>query len=390
VTDADLAPFLRKGDGVIIGQCCGEPAGLLDALIDQAPAIGELRVFVGMTFGDRLRRRVAGMQISSYGALGRTAKVPELQIVPCHFSALPRLFATGALPIDVALIQVAPPDGRGRCSLGVTVDYLADALTHARVVLAEINDQCPCTSGAWIDRERIDIAVEVSRPLIEAPQERPGVIERRIAGHVAELIGDGDTIQLGVGALPEAILGALTGHSDLGVHSGMISDAVLDLIEAGTVTNARKPVDVGVSVTGAAIGSARLFAALHNRRDVRFAPVSHTHSPEVLARVGPLCAINSALEIDLTGQANAESVDGRAIGAVGGQVDFLRAAAANGGRAILALPAARIVRALHGPVSTSRADVDWVVTEHGARRLGGLTDAARKRALLALAGGDVV
>jgi acyl-CoA hydrolase len=257
------------------------------------------------------------------------------------------------------------------------------------VILAEINDQCPRTSGEWIDRERIDAAVEVSRPLVAAPPVRPGPIERRIAGHVAELVGDGDTIQLGVGGLPEAILGALAGHSDLGVHSGMISDAILDLIEAGTVTNARKPVDAGVSVTGAALGGARLFAALHERGDVRFAPVSHTHAPEVLARVGRLCAINSALEIDLTGQVNAESVDGRAIGAVGGQVDFLRAAAANGGHAILALPAARVVRKLRGPVSTSRADVDWVVTEHGARQLGGLTDSARERTLLELADGEV-
>jgi acyl-CoA hydrolase len=389
VSDVALAPWVHKGDGIVVGQCCGEPTALLDALIDQAPEIGDLHLFVGMTFGEQLAERVAGLQVSSYGALGATAKVPGLHIVPCHFSALPRLFATRALPIDVALIQVAPPDELGRCSLGVTVDYLADALTHARVVLAEINDQCPRTLGAWVDRERIDNAVEVSRPLIEARQVRPRLIERRIAGHVAELISDGDTIQLGVGALPEAILGALGGHSDLGVHSGMISDAVLDLIEAGAVTNARKPIDVGVSVTGAAIGSARLFAALHDRSDVRFAPVSHTHSPKVLARVGPLCAINSALEIDLTGQANAESVDGRAIGAIGGQVDFLRAAAASGGRAILALPAARIVRALHGQVSTSRADVCWVVTEHGARSLGGLTDAARERALLEVAGGEV-
>lgn len=389
MSDPDLAPWVRKGDGVVVGQCCGEPTGLLDALVEQAPAIGELRVFVGMTFGEQLARRVAGLQVSSYGALGATAQVPGLRIVACHFSALPRLFATRALPVDVALIQVAPPDERGRCSLGVTVDYLADALAHARVVVAEINDRCPRTSGPWIDRERIDAAVESSRPLVQAPQAHVGVIERRIASHVADLVSDGDTIQLGVGALPEAILGALGGHRDLGVHSGMISDAILDLMEAGAVTNARKPVDVGVSVTGAALGSARLFAALHERSDVRFAPVSHTHAPDVLARVGPLCAINSAIEIDLTGAANTESVDGRAIGAIGGQVDFLRAAAAGGGRAILALPAARIVRALHGPVSTARADVDWVVTEHGARSLRGRADAERERLLLELAGGAV-
>jgi acyl-CoA hydrolase len=379
---------VRDRDHVVVGQCCGEPTGLLEALIEQQPAIGRLSLFVGMTFGETLTRPGEGLEVSSYGALGRTAEIPGLAIVPCHFSALPTLFATRAIPVDVALIQVAPPDQRGRCSLGVTVDYLADALPYARVVLAEINAQCPSTSGAWIERDRIDAAVEVSRPLMQAPSVTPGPIERRIGEHVAELVRDGDTIQLGVGALPEAIVEALAGHRELGVHSGMISDAVLKLIEAGVVSNSRKPTDAGVTVTGAALGSTRLFSSLHERRDVRFAPVSHTHAPRVLAGVGQLCAINSALEIDMTGQVNAESLDGRPIGAVGGQVDFLRAARANDGRAILALPGRRIVRKLRGPVTTSRVDVDWVVSEHGARRLTGLTDAGREAALLELAGGE--
>jgi acyl-CoA hydrolase len=388
VSDLDLARWIRPGDGVVVGQCCGEPTALLEALTTQAPLIGDLRLFAGMTFTSLLAEPVAGLQVSSYGALGQTAKIPGLQIVRCHFSALPRLFSQRLLPGDVALIQVAPPDRHGRCSLGVTVDYLADALAHARVVIAEINDKCPRTSGQSIEFDRIDHVVETSRPLVEAPPVSPGETEHRIATHVAELVQDGDTIQLGVGALPEAILGALASRRDMGVHSGMISDAVLDLIEAGAVTNARKQVDTGVTVAGAALGSARLFAGLHERDDVRFAPVSHTHCPAILAKVGPLCAINSAVEIDLNGQVNAESVAGRQIGAVGGQVDFLRAAAANGGRAILALPAKRIVTTLTGPVSTSRADLDWVVTEHGARSLAGMTDAARERALLEIGGGE--
>ena len=384
----DLAKWVRPGDGVVVGQCCGEPTPLLDALIDQAPAIGDIRVFAGMTFGSQLAKRVQGLEVTSYGALGQTAKIPGLRIVPCHFSALPQLFARRVLPGDVAMIQVAPPDARGRCSLGVTVDYLADALPHARVVIAEINDRCPRTNGAWIDRDRIDVAVETSRALVRAPPVAPGEREERIAAHVAELVSDGDSIQLGVGALPEAILGALTRHRDLGVHSGMISNAVLGLIDAGAVTNARKGRDAGQTVTGAALGDATLFAAVDERDDVRFAPVSYTHAPGVLAEIGPLCAINSAIEVDLTGQANAEAVNGRQIGAVGGQVDFLRAARAHGGRAILALPAERIVRSLAGPVTTSRADVDWVVTENGARSLAGLSDAGRERALLEIAGGE--
>jgi acyl-CoA hydrolase len=380
----DLAPWIRPGDGVLWGQACAEPVPLVDAFL--AGDAGAAAAFVGLSW--RELPVPDGLRVVSYGALGRLGRLPGLEIVPCHFSALPRLFAAGALPGDVALIQVAPPDADGRCSLGVSVDYLADALPFARVVIAEVNDRCPATTGAWVEWERLDAVVHTSRPLLEARAVAPSDIDEQIAGHVAALVSDGDTIQVGVGALPEAILRRLDGHRDLGMHSGMISDAVLALIDAGAVTNARKPSAAGMTVTGAALGSHALFEALDGRDDIRFAPVSHTHAPAVLATVGPLVAINSAVEIDLDGQVNAEAVGGRMIGAVGGQVDFLRAAAL-GGKPILALPAKRIVRELSGPVSTARSDVDWVVTEHGARSLAGLTAAARTKALHALSGGGL-
>ena len=385
--ELDLGRWISPGDGIVFGQACAEPTVLVDALLAQAPAIGALRAFVGLAWGRRIANEAPdSLQISSYGALGGLGAVGDLHVVPCHFSALPGLFAARALPGDIAFVQVALPDRQGRCSLGVGVDYLADALEHARVIIAEVNDHCPVTAGHWIAWDRLDVAVVSSRPLLEAPAVAPGDTERRIAAHVADLVQDGDTIQLGVGALPEAIIGALHGHEDLGVHSGMISDGVLDLIEAGIVTNARKLADRCLTVTGAALGSRRLFDALGKREDVVFRPVSYTHAPATLATVGRLCAINSALEIDLQGQANAESVDGRLLGAVGGQVDFLRAAAACGGTPILALPAKRIVRRLRGPVSTARSDVDWVVTEHGSRSLRGLCDRDRAVALTELAG----
>lgn len=385
--ELDLGRWIAPGDGVVFSQACAEPTTLVDALLSQASAIGSLRAFVGLAWGDRIAQRAPdSLQIVSYGALGRLGRVRGLTVVPCHFSALPGLFAARALPGDVALIQVAPPDGRGRCSLGVGVDYVADALEHARVVIAEVNDHCPATAGAWIEWERLDAVVMTSRPLLEAPAVTPGDTDRRIAAHVAALVSDGDTIQIGVGALPAAITQQLAGHRRLGVHSGMITEGVLDLIEAGAVTNECKPADWRVSVTGAALGSRRLFTALGQREDVVFRPVSYTHSPATLATVGRLCAINSALEIDLTGQANSECVNGRWLGAVGGLLDFLRAAAASGGTPIIALPSSRIVERLSGPVSASRSDVDWVVTEHGARSLRGLTDEQRGRALLELAG----
>jgi acyl-CoA hydrolase len=367
------------------GQACAEPVALVDALLTQAPELPDISAFVGLSWRDLFDRVPAGMRVLSYGALGRLGRFSGLEIVPCHFSALPSLFAGRKLPGDVVLAQVAPPDEYGRCSLGVGTDYLQDAIEHARVVIAEVNDRTPRTSGGAVPWDRLDAFVHTDRSLLEAPVPRPGTLERRIADQVAAIVEDGDTIQLGVGALPEAILSALRGHRDLGVHSGMISDGVLDLIDAGVVTNARKPTDRGLTVTGAALGTGRLFSWLHGRDDVRFAPVSYTHHPATLARIGPLATINSALEIDLTGQVGAEAVGSRQLGAVGGQVDFLRAAATSGGKPIIALPAARIVEELSGPVTTARSDVDWVVTEHGACSLRGLPELARKRALAHIA-----
>lgn len=359
----DLSHFVRPGDGVVAGQCCAEPVPLLDALLAAPPA--ELRLFVGMTFRDLAVPD--DVEVWSYGGLGRTRVIAGLRVVSCHFSALPRLFAAGELPGDVALVQVSPPDADGRCSLGVGCDYIAEAAASARAVIAEVNDRCPRTHGASLAWNDLDGVVHTSRPLLEAPAGEPDATDLAIAAHVAALVQDGDTLQLGVGALPTAIVGALSEHRDLRVHSGMVSDAVLDLDVAGTI------------VTGAALGSQRLFDALDDGFEMR--PISYTHAPAVLAGVGRLCAINSALEIDLAGRAACEYAGGRLLGAVGGQLDFLRAAAASGGTPVLALPASRIVDALSGPVTTPAADVDWVVTEHGARRLRGLDEAARGAAL---------
>jgi acyl-CoA hydrolase len=240
--------------------------------------------------------------------------------------------------------------------------------------------------------DELDVAVHTDRPLLEAPVARQTATDARIADLVAGLVGDGDTIQVGVGALPEAILGRLQGARDLAVHSGMICDPVVDLIERGVVTGARKPADRGLVVTGAALGSQRLFDYLDGCDQVLMRPVSYTHRPEVLAQAGRLVAVNGAVEVDLSGQVNAEQAGGRHVGAVGGQVDFLRGAAANGGVGVVALPstvartgATRIVAALSGPVTTARSDVDVVVTEQGIARLRGRTLEERAAALIAIA-----
>jgi acyl-CoA hydrolase len=382
----DLGPFVAEGDGLVWGQHCAEPVGLVDAACRLAGEVPRLSAFVGLSWRDLAERVPDSLRLVSYGWLGRLGAVARLEVIPCHYSALPALFAEHRLPGDVALVQISPPDDAGRCSLGACGEYLADALEHARVVIAEVNEQCPHSRGSAIAWDRLTAVLRTSRPLLEAPSPRPRATELAIATHVAEIVSDGDTLQLGVGALPEAILAALRRHRDLGVHSGMISDGVLDLIECGAVTNAHKKVDRGETVTGAALGSKRLFDALSARVDIRMAPTSYTHAPATLARVGPLAAINSAVQVDLDGQVNSERAGERRLGAVGGQVDFLRAARAGGGHAIIALPARRIVGRLDGPVTTARPDVDWIVTEHGAARLGSLGEAARRTELLRIAG----
>ena len=378
----ELSRWLRADDWLVIGEACAEPTVLVDALIDQDDRIPDVTAFVGLSWRDRISE--AGCRLVSYGALGRLSRVRELTIMPVHFSALPR-----AIRCDVAMIQVSPPDGAGRCSFGPGAEYFADVCGRARIVIAEVNDHCPVSQGASIAYGDIDVAVMTSRPLVEAPHAEPGEVEQRIAAHVASLVQDGDTIQLGVGAIPEAVTRRLAGHRRLGVHSGMITDGILNLIEAGAVTGEDKPSDTHLCVAGAALGSRRLFDALEQRDEIRIMPTSYTHAPATLARVGRLCAINSALQVDLDGQANSESIDGRPLGAIGGQVDFLRAAGASGGAAILALPSERIVERLAGPVSVSRADVDWVVTEHGARSLRGLGVDRRRAALMEISGVEV-
>ena len=386
--ELDLARFIRPGEGAVWGQACAEPVVLVDAFLELAREVTPLSAFLGLSWRDYSGRVADGLRLVSYGGLGRLGRLPGLEIVPCHYSALPDLFARRLLPGDVALIQVAPPDSRGRCSFGVGADYLQDAVAHARLVIAEVNDHCPRTAGASIGFDELDIVVRTSRPLVTGPPLTPGPVEEQIAANVAAIVEDGDTIQLGVGALPEAIMAALQGHRDLGFHGGMITDGVLALIDCGAVTGERKPHDYRLTITGAALGTSKLFDALPAHEEIIFCPASYTHDAATLARVGPLAAINTAVEIDLTGQVNGEALGERKLGAVGGQVDFLRAAFSGGGKPIIAVPSKRIVSELHGPTTTSRSDVDWVVTEFGACSLRGRSDNERRRELIRIAGNE--
>jgi acyl-CoA hydrolase len=391
----DLARYIRPGDGIWWGQAGAEPEPLVNALLDQADSIGPVRAFMGMTWNERFADGLPdSLTVLSYGGLGqlrRLSRRGSLQVVPCNYSALPRLFARGLLPADVGLVQVSAPDSDGLVSLGIGVEYVADALPHARTLIAEVNQRMPRTAGTpRLPLSLFSATVETDRPLREAPAREPDAVDRAIGALVAGLVRDGDTLQVGVGALPNAILSALSGHADLGIHSGMITDGVLDLVEAGAVTGAKKEIDPGLVVTGAALGSSTMYDKLA-RFPVEFRPASYTHNPAVLARLRSLVAVNSAIEVDLLGQVGAELAGGVHVGAVGGQADFSRAASLTGARSVIALRSefrtgSTIVPALSGGVvTTGRADVDAVVTEHGVALLTGCTVDERARRLIEIA-----
>jgi acyl-CoA hydrolase len=391
----DLSRFITGGSGVWWGQGSAEPTVLVHALLDQAGRIGPVRAFCGLSWDDRLTGDLpAGVTLSSYGALGalhRLSRDGRLNVLPCNYSALPRLFAEGSLPCDVGLVQVSPPDRDGLCTLGVGVDYSADALAHTPVLIAELNRRMPATSGGpRLPLARFSAVVESDRPLLEAPVRAFDQAQQVIGRHVAALVEDGDTIQLGVGTLPSAILQALSGHADLGVHSGMISDATMTLVDKGVITGARKEIDAGIIVTGTALGTQELYQRVPEL-PVEFRAASYTHSPQVLAGLRSLVAINAAIEVDLSGQIGAEVRQGIYVGAVGGHADFCRAASTTGARSIIALRArsgdeTAIKPVLQGgSVTTPRSDIDYVVTEYGTARLRGASLAERADRLIAVA-----
>jgi acyl-CoA hydrolase len=403
-TDAqglDLGAFLRSGDHIVWGQACGEPTTLVEALLAQAEHIGRLAAFAATSFSGLLDAEAAKrLNLSSMGAIGalRTvAAAGRLSIVPCHVGQVAAMIGEGLIGCDVAFVQVSAPDSKGNHSFGLINDFVQAAVAKARVVIAEVNERVPYSlCDALLPAARIDCAVHVARTPVEVLPAKIAATDLAIAKIVAGYVGDGSVLQIGIGAVPDAILRLLHDRRDLGVHSGMIGDGLVDLVEAGAITNARKPIDPGVSITGALIGTSRLYDFAHRNQRIGMRDSSYTHSEAVLSRLPQLMTINSALEVDLTGQVNAEQSGEQYLGGTGGQVDYVRAGSRSpGGRSIIALPAtakngkvSRIAATLAGPVTTARSEVDVIVTEFGAAELKGQSLAERARRLIAIAHPD--
>jgi 4-hydroxybutyrate CoA-transferase len=331
--------------------------------------------------------------------LRRAIDEGRADFVPIFLSDIPRLFTTRAIPLDAALLQLSPPDRHGYCTLGTSVDAALAAALSARYVIAEINERMPRTHGnTLIPISRVHAFVHTARPMhVHAP--RPSTPEEDAIGeHAARLVPDGATLQMGIGAIPDAVLRRLRDKQDLGIHSEMFSDGVVDLVEAGAITNRRKHVHPGRIVTSFVVGTERLYDFVNDNPFVEFHPCDRTNDTALIRKNDYAVAINSALEVDLSGQVCADSIGFRIYSGIGGQMDFIRGSAlSKGGKPIIALPStasggtmSRIAAALKpgSGVVTTRGHVHWIVTEFGAVNLFGLSLRQRAEALISIAHPD--
>lgn len=394
-----IADLVEPGDTLIWGMGQAEPVALIERLngeIDQLPE--RVKAVLGLTLTETLdaKRFSARVAVRAFGGAGTNRRFQELgnlDVLPMNYSAVPRAIRTGTLRTDVALTSLTE-DGSGY-NLGPIADYIADAVAAARVVIAEINDQLPVTYGdTAVEPSRIQRSIRVSHPPIEMRVPAPGDVEREIGRLIARLVPDGATLEVGLGVIPDAALAALVSKRDLGVHSGTIGDGIAALAEAGAITNAKKPVDTGFTVSAGVLGTKRAYRWAHRNEKLRVRTPRYTHNAAVIAAIPNFIGINTALEVDLTGQMNAETAGGVSIGMIGGHADFMRGCQiSEGGIGICALPStakggrvSRIVpRLSDGIVTTARGDADVVVTEHGIAELKGHSVRERARALIAVA-----
>jgi acyl-CoA hydrolase len=405
VTPAAAVAAVRSGHQLFVQGGAATPSVLLDALVARAAELEDVVLAHFHTEGPapHLAPEMASHFRHKALFIGANARAAvnegRAEYVPVFLSDVPDLFISGLMPLDAVLINVTRPDEHGFCSLGTSVDATLAAVRAARIVIAQLNDRMPRTLGdTFVHVSKIDFATEVSQPPYEHHEATLGAVERSIGQHVAELVQDGATLQLGIGAIPAATALALRDKRDLGIHTEMFTDAVIDLVECGAITGARKEVNRGKIVSAFVMGTRRLYEFVDNNPMVELRPVDYTNDTAVIRRFSRMVSINSAIEVDLTGQVVADSIGPRFYSGVGGQMDFVRGASlAVEGRAIIALPStaaggtvSRITPFLRegAGVVTTRAHARTVVTEHGVAELHGRSIAERARALIGIAHPD--
>ncbi|MTI58631.1 MAG: acetyl-CoA hydrolase/transferase family protein [Firmicutes bacterium] len=391
---------IKSNQRVVIGHACGEPQDIVEAMVNRAAELSNVEIvhMVAMGPGKYTKPEMEGHfrhnALFVGGCTRRAIAEGRADYTPRFFYEIPALFKSKSLAVDIAMIQVSSPDKHGYCSYGVSVDYTKAAAENAEIVIAEINSKMPRTYGSYIHVSDIDYIVETSNNIIELPRPEISHVEKKIGENVAKLIEDGSTLQLGIGAIPDAVLKFLTNKKDLGIHSEMISDGVVELVNRGVINNSRKTVHAGEMVVTFLMGTRELYGFVDNNPMLKMLPVDYVNNPTIIGQNDKMISINSAVEVDLMGQVAAESINGNQISGVGGQVDFVRGAAfSNGGKSVIALPStaadgkiSRIVSKLKAgtPVTTSRNDIDYVITEYGIAKLKGKTLSQRAKLLTSI------
>ena len=404
VTAADAVAVVRSGDRVFVHGVAAVPYALIDALVRRADELRDVELVHLHTEGDAPYSKpefADSFRVNAFfvgGNVRRAVNEGRGDYIPVFLSEIPALFLKGVLPLDVALLHVSPPDIHGFCSLGVSVDIARAAAASAKVVIAQVNPHMPRTLGdALVHIDDIHLTVDVDVPLPEVQPPNLTEIDRAIGRHVAELIDNGATLQMGIGSIPNAVLSSLSSHQDLGVHTEMFSDGLIDLVEKGIVTGRKKVKHPGKIVAGFVMGTKRLYDFVHDNPQVLMLDIAYVNDTAVIRRNPKVTAINSAIEVDLTGQVCADSIGTRLYSGVGGQMDFIRGASlSEGGKPIIALPSqtargeSKIVPFLKqgAGVVTTRAHVHYIVTEYGIANLYGRNLKQRARALIEIAHPD--
>jgi 4-hydroxybutyrate CoA-transferase len=401
---ADAVAAVRSGANVFIHGACATPAPLIDALCCRND-LEQVRLYHLHTAGPApfaaagREREFRSVSFFTGAPLRQAVLEDRADFIPIFLSDIPGLFYTRAVELDVAIVQVSPPDKHGNCSLGTSCDAAKAAVDTARIVIAEVNQQMPRTHGNnVVPFSRFHAFISTNRPLFEHQSKPETPVEARIGELIADLVEDGSTLQMGIGGIPDAVLARLHGKRDLGIHTEMFSDRVVDLVESGAVTNRLKSVGVGRIITSFVNGTKRLFDFIEDNPLVAFYPCDWTNDTAVIRKNPKVVAVNSALQIDLTGQVCADSIGHRIYSGIGGQMDFIRGAALSpGGKPIIAIPStaargtvSRISVSLNSGagVVTTRGHIHWVVTEYGAVNLHGKTLKERADALISIAHPD--
>ncbi len=404
-TADEAMSHIESGMRVFVTSNCSFPKELVAALVRRAPHVRDVEVLQVLTIGPadyvqpglQEHLRVNTLFISDN--VRAAVNDGRADFTPCRLSEIPLLWKRGVLPLDAALIHVSPPDEHGYCSYGVEVGVTKSAAECARIVIAEVNPRMPRTLGdSFIHLSKIDYCVEVDYALPEFRSTESGALYEQIGFHIADMIEDGDCLQFGIGAIPNGVLSYLRHRRDLGMHTEMFSDGIIDLVKRGVINGERKNLHTGKIIAGFCLGTGQLYDFVDNNPLIEFRPSEYVNDPFLIAQNDHMVAVNSAIEVDLTGQVCADSIGARLYSGVGGQLDFIRGAAhSKGGKPIIALPSTTALRdgsvvskitPMLKPgagVTTTRNDVHYVATEYGVADLYGKTIRQRARALIHIA-----